>query len=87
LHEIEWKNNGFLFTTPNIFEIDSLYVFLLICDTFFMFVFIFGSAFQFFFVLPLYIIKKIKKITIIAIYSKKHRPEPQIMGLDIVVQE
>ena len=21
LHEIEWKNNGFLFTTPNIFNI------------------------------------------------------------------
>jgi len=21
LHEIEWKNNGFLFTTPNIFEL------------------------------------------------------------------
>jgi len=29
LHEIEWKNNGFLFTTPNIYLFTSRVLYLL----------------------------------------------------------
>ena len=31
LHEIEWKNNGFLFITPNIFRLFKFIKFLCIC--------------------------------------------------------
>jgi len=27
LHEIEWKNNGFLFITPNVNDIYDVYIF------------------------------------------------------------
>jgi len=30
LHEIEWTNNGFLFTTPNIYKINKLYIYIYI---------------------------------------------------------
>ena len=32
LHEIEWKNNGFLFTTPNINFFIRTFYYLIICD-------------------------------------------------------
>ena len=28
LHEIEWKNNGFLFTTPNICILNFIYIYI-----------------------------------------------------------
>jgi len=30
LHEIEWKNNGFLFTTPNIYIYIYTYIYIII---------------------------------------------------------
>ena len=31
LHEIEWKNNGFLFTISNIFTTEKKYIYIYMC--------------------------------------------------------
>jgi len=42
LHEIEWKNNGFLFTTPNIY-LDNFYIILLIIYIYIYMYFVFNN--------------------------------------------